>query len=101
MSPGPAVVGATAVWTVSGGLPTTLVNCNTVPAEYPDPGTGYGIGAEEVPGTTFHLQVQPPAGVWIVEGNMDTAGATTAPCATHDGRRTSLIVVGDMSHTTN
>ncbi|HZN95380.1 MAG TPA: hypothetical protein VFB81_21860, partial [Myxococcales bacterium] len=100
MSPGPADAGAT-VWTVTGGLPTSTALCNTVSAEYPDAGSGYGIGPEEVPGTTFHLEIQPPAGVWIVEGNMDTAGVTTAPCATHDGRKTSLIVVGNMTHTTN
>jgi hypothetical protein len=54
-----------------------------------------------VPGTTFHLQGQPPAGVWIVEGNMDTAGATTPDCLGHDGRKTSLDVVGDVNDSTN
>jgi hypothetical protein len=100
MSPGAATVGATSIWTVTEGLPTTLGGCNTTPAEYPDGGSGYGIGAEEVPGNTFHLETAPPVGVWIVEGNMDTAGATTPDCVSPPGP-TSLNVVGNVTHSTN
>lgn len=101
LNPGPVTAGATTYWKVTEGLPTATAGCDTVPAEYPDAGTGYGIGQDEVPGSTFHLQTQPPQGVWIVEGNMDTAGVTTPDCLTHDARKNSLDVVGNVDDSTN
>ncbi|HVE83634.1 MAG TPA: hypothetical protein VND93_12325, partial [Myxococcales bacterium] len=101
LSPGAATVGATALWTVTGGAAALSAGCNVNAAPYPASGSGFGVGVDEVPGTTFHLQVQPPSGVWIIEGNMDTAGITTPDCLGHDGRRTSLIVVGNMDDSTN
>ncbi|HYV44878.1 MAG TPA: hypothetical protein VFA20_08455 [Myxococcaceae bacterium] len=100
MSPGPVTAGTTIFWKVTGGLATTTGGCNTTPAEYPDAGTGYGIGADEMPGNTFSFENQPPQGVWIVEGNLATNG-NSPDCASQDGGRISLDVVGDVTDNTN
>jgi hypothetical protein len=102
LSPGVADAGGPTIWDVVPGAVTLIPSCSITDggSDYPPAGTGFGLGLEEVPGTFFTLQAVPPRGVWIVEGNMDTGGATTGGCP-GDGLGRSLNVVGSVIHTTN
>jgi hypothetical protein len=102
LSPGAADAGGPTIWDVTAGAATLTPSCSATDGgtDYPPPGTGFGLGVEEVPGTTFRLQAAPPRGVWLVEGNMDTGGLTTGACP-GDGLPRSLNVVGSVIHETN